>query len=144
MTATPQSLANEIARLDGVMAIAQGGNRFFLYDPDGRGEKAQMFPMATILTSDAYDTHSNLDREGVFRINIGVDKETFLSLFGGRASQLDPRDFSVLDTILPHPDYGAQYFVCVLNPDETLGEVRRLLTIAHGVAAKRYRGGRDD
>lgn len=139
MPATADSLAAEIAAMEGVVALESAYGRFFMYDPEGTGGHA--FPMATILEDNANDTWSDLDRDGVFCVNIGVDKETFLALFGAKASELGARDYTARDTLLPHPDYGAQYFVRVLNPDATLGTVRELLAIAHGVAAKRTRSG---
>ena len=142
MPATADSLAAEIAALEGVVVTENAYGRFFMYDPEGTG--GHVFPMATILTDNANDSWSDLDREGVFCVNIGVDRETFLALFGAKASELGERDYTVLDTLLPHPDYGAQYFLRVLNPDATLEKVRELLVIAHRVAAKRTRGGQKD
>ena len=126
--------------MEGVAVVEQDGHWFFFFDPQGLGGARHRFPMATIVTSNAYDTHSDLDREGAFRINFGVDKETFVSLFGGRMSDLQRRDYAERDVLLPHPDYGAQFFVCVVNPERTLEQVRELLRLAHGVAARRDTG----
>jgi len=53
------------------------GYKFFFYGEDHR------LPFATMASSDnEYDRVSNLDRPGVFRLNIGVKKETFHALFG--------------------------------------------------------------
>jgi hypothetical protein len=35
-----------------------------------------------LVTSDLYDQFSNLNRPSVFRLNIGIGKQTFRSLFG--------------------------------------------------------------
>lgn len=134
----PQRIREEIEALDGVVTIELNADSFFFYDPDELGGAARMFPMATIVTSNAYDTYSGLDREGVFRLNLGVDRETFLDLFGAKASELTP-DYTALDTIMPHPEYGNSYFLCVLNPEDTMSAVRTMLTKAHEVAAQRYR-----
>jgi hypothetical protein len=70
---------------------------------------------ATIVTTDEHDmgTPSNLTaRPEVFRLNIGVGKDTFERLLG---STTDP-DYAALDTVLPHPVYAKQRWLCVLNP----------------------------
>lgn len=41
---------------------------------------------------------------------------------------------------MPHPVYGRNHFVCVLNPsDSTFDEVRPLFKEAYEIAAKRAR-----
>ena len=60
------------------------GDTFFIYDP-GRGlPPNRRFPFATIVTKDYgdFDCASQLNRPGVFRLNIGVSKDTYRSLFG--------------------------------------------------------------
>src|SRR5262245_17583703 len=83
---------------------------FFLYDPDRDLPPERQFPFATIVNKDYadFDRSSNLDRPGVFRLNIGVDKGTFRARFdrGGE------HDFAALDRLLPHPVYAAQSWVC--------------------------------
>ena len=137
-TPDSQSLRREIESLDGVVVVPLNQDSFFFYDPDEIGESARMFPMATIVTSNAYDNYSDLDREGVFRLNLGVDKETFHELFGREASNL-AHDYTKLDVVMPHPDYGNSFFVCVLNPVDSLPQVRKLIAKAHEIAAGRYR-----
>ena len=61
----------------GVETSTAFGYIFFFY----RSERK--FPFATLISSDQdHDRFSNLDRPGVFRLNIGVSKKTFQSLFG--------------------------------------------------------------
>ncbi len=71
----------------------------------------------TIVTKDYgdFDRASHLDRPGVFRLNIGVGKDTYRSLFGpqppppGEAGVVDTgHDFTILDQLLPHPVYAPQ------------------------------------
>ena len=74
----------------------------------------------------------------MFRLNIGVGKETFSSLFGPLPWSAG-RDFTVLDQIMPHPVYAPQAWVCVLNPrDATFQAVRPLLAEAYDLAVRRY------
>ena len=114
------------------------GDTFFIYDPEGKLEGARQFPFATIVTKDygEFDKASNLNREGVFRLNIGVSKQTFQKLFGGRREH----DFTAMDTLMPHPVYAEHHWVCVLNPsDETYATLTPLLDEAYEVAVRRYR-----
>jgi hypothetical protein len=66
------------------------------------------------VTTDEHDmgSPSNLAREGVFRLNIGVGRETFERLVG---SMVNP-DYAALDVILPHPVYAKQRWLSILNP----------------------------
>lgn len=99
-----------------------------------------MLPFATLIASDQeHDRFSDLDRPGVYRLNIGVSQETFQSLFG--TAKVDPAryDYTALDVIMPHPEYAKQNFICVLSPGEaTFEKVRLLLAAAHKIAAKRF------
>jgi hypothetical protein len=110
------------------------GYTFFFYRDD------HMLPFATMVAADnEHDTISNLDRPGVFRVNIGVSKQTFQALFGERGQRVEDYDFTVLDTLMPHPEYAAQSFLCVLNPGEaTIQQLRVLLAEAYQLAVQRY------
>jgi hypothetical protein len=99
------------------------------------------FPnFATIVTTDEHDdgTPSKLSRPGVFRLNIGVGRQTFERLVG---SEAEP-DYAAFDRVLPHPVYAKQLFVSILNPsDATFRDVvLPLLAEAHDrLAAQRAR-----
>jgi hypothetical protein len=118
----------------GVETTDAFGYTFFFYGPE------RMLPFATLVAADnEYDRVSNLDRPGVFRLNIGVSKQTFQSLFGTAKVEVSTYDFTALDTIMPHPEYAAQHFVCVLNPsDVTLTRVQALLAEAYDLAVRRH------
>ena len=117
-----------------VEATSSLGYTFFFY----RSERK--LPFATLISSDYdYDRISNLDRPGVFRLNIGISKQTFQSLFGTTKVDVSNYDFTALDVIMPHPDYAKQHFVCVLSPSETTFErVGALLAEAYDIAVRRY------
>ena len=109
------------------------GYTFFFYGAD------HVVPFATLAASDnEYDRVSNLDRPGVYRLNIGLTRETFEALFGAGKVDVSAYDFTALDTIMPHPEYAAQHFVCVLSPSAaTFERVQALLAEAYEVAARR-------
>ena len=129
------SVANYITQtFPGVETTTNFGYTFFFYKSD------HMVPFATIASSDnEYESISKLDRPGVFRLNIGISRETFQSLFGSAQADVGSYDFSALDVIMPHPDYAQQHFICVLSPsEETFAKIRGLLAEAYDIAVRRY------
>lgn len=118
----------------GVETTTNFGYTFFFYRSD------HILPFATLISSDQdYDRISNLDRPGVFRLNIGVSRETFQSLFGTAKVDVSSYDFTALDVIMPHPEYAQQSFICVLSPSEaTFERVRALLAEAYDIAVRRF------
>jgi Family of unknown function (DUF6194) len=124
---------------DGVKITVHEGNSFFSYDPE------QKFPFATLMTNDVNDGASNLNRPSVFRLNIGVSRETYQSLFGPQpAFDRDGgvintgHDFTALDQLMPHPIYAPMSWICVLNPVETLETVKQLLAEAYEIDVKKH------
>jgi SAM-dependent methyltransferase len=118
-----------LTSLAGVQTVEKDGDIYYFVGSE------HMFPFVTLVTGDRHDTVSNLDRPGVYRLNVGVSKTTFQSLFP--KGEGEP-DYAALDQILPHPVYGKMYWVCVLNPSvETFETVKSLITEAHETAAKK-------
>lgn len=117
--------------LEFAQAVEVDGNIFFFEDEDHK------MPFATLLTNDLHDRESMLEREGVFRLNVGVGKETFHKLCA-KALAGTRKDFTKLDTWMPHPAYGQMQWICILNPSEGKGgQVREILTEAYEIARKR-------
>lgn len=69
-------------RFAGLDVVSASGDTFFFYDPDRSMDPRRRLPFATIVTRDAYDSVSKIDRAGVFRLNVGVSRETYRSMFG--------------------------------------------------------------
>jgi len=133
-----------VDRFDGVDIVEADGNAFIFYNPPGETPPDHRFPFATIVANDLCDQFSDLDRAGVFRLNVGVSRRTCEGLFGARAEVAEAAyDFAALDTIMPHPVYGQQFWVCVLTPSTaTFERVKPLLAEAHGRAVRRHHPGR--
>ncbi len=127
------------ASFPGVADVVADETHFFYYDPGGDVPSDRRLPFATLVSSDAYDTFSQLDRPGVFRLNIGISPETFRALFPAEPDEDEAgHDFTALDRIMPHPVYGRMFWVAVLNPGETtFQEVVPLLAEAHDRAVTR-------
>lgn len=127
----------DVASRDSGAPEVAWGDSFFFYDPDRTLPPDRRMPFATIVTKDYgdFDCASNLNRPSVFRLNVGVSKQTYQSLFGSCLSPSNAGDsgesgydFTALDQLLPHPVYGKMYWVCVLNPSAaTFQEVVRPL-----------------
>ncbi len=125
---------------EGVDYVVASGDTFFFYDPEHK------FPFATIVTKDdEYDNASHLNRPSVFRLNIGVSKQTFRALFPSKESSAEESasaessfDLAALDRLMPHPVYGSMYWVCVLNPStETFKTLQPLLAEAYELFVKK-------
>ncbi|MEN9938541.1 MAG: hypothetical protein RLZZ387_5120 [Chloroflexota bacterium] len=118
----------------GVETATNFGYTFYFYRDD------HMLPFATMIAADTeYDRVSNLDRPGVYRLNVGVSKQTFQRLFGTDEPRAEEYTFTALDRLMPHPEYAAQSFLCVLSPSSaTFGQLQPLLAEAYDLAVKRY------
>jgi len=92
---------------------------------------------ATLVTSDEYDTASNLNRPGVYRLNIGVSKATFEKVVSSNTTP----DYTAFDQLMPHPVYAMQQWVSILNPSEGTFDkvVTPLLDEAHERVARARR-----
>jgi hypothetical protein len=93
---------------------------------------------ATIVTTDDHDQASDLAREGVFRLNLGVDRATFERI----AAAAPEPDFTAFDQLFPHPVYAAQRWVSIVNPSASTWRevVIPLIALAHDrLAAQRAR-----
>lgn len=132
------------------VVTVEGGDSFFFYNPDDSVPPDHRFPIITLVTGDRYDQFSDLDRPGVFRLNIGIGKETFRARFGkpqlpgsgeDESNAASAFDFTALDQVMPHPVYGRMYWVCVLNPsDETFAQdVQPLLAEAYALAVSKHK-----
>jgi Family of unknown function (DUF6194) len=121
------------------------GDSFFFFDPEG-SEENQRFPFATLVCSNypGFDTESELDRDGVFRLNIAVGRAGYERLLGHSPTEhgqhSDAYDYSEFDVLLPHPIYAGQGWVSIVNPGpRTSALAERLLLEAYELAEGRWR-----
>ncbi|MEU7818061.1 DUF6194 family protein [Pseudonocardia sp. NPDC049154] len=115
----------------GAVVLEAAGDLFFVHDPEGDLPDERKQPFVTIVTGGRYDDVSDLDRPGVYRLDVGVSRARF--------GQLDlGTDLTTLDVFLPHPIYASQHWICVLNPGaRTVGLLDELIVEAHGLARRK-------
>lgn len=127
---------------EGVETSTGGGYLFFFVGAE------RMLPFVTLANADnEHDSVSNLDRTGVYRLNIGVSPESFDTRLGAESRKLGTdalvaaHDYASLDRLMPHPHYAAQSWVCILNPSAEAFEetVKPLLQEAYDRAAARMK-----
>ena len=116
------------------------------YNPEGKLSRGVY--ILTIKEKDGdNDKASNVNRPGIYRINLGVRKETFRALFsaipkrptaGGIVDM--PFDFTVSNTILPHPVYAWMSWICMLSPtEEGFESLRPYIRESYELAIEKYR-----
>ena len=132
-------------KFNGLEINTNWGETGLFYNPEGKLKKG--IYLLTIKEKDgANDKASNLNREGVFRLNLGVSKTTFIELFGeiptrppaGGIINMD-YDFTKQNTLMPHPVYGWMSWLCVLNPGaDTFEGMLPLIEEGYDLALKKY------
>jgi hypothetical protein len=119
------------------------GEKSFFLNPGRQLKRGTYF--ATLKEKDGdNDKASYLDRDGIFRLNMGVSKDAYLSLFNTLPKRptkgcfIDgDYDFQRADIVLPHPVYGWMGWICVLNPsEETFETCKDFLDDAYDKAMK--------
>jgi len=93
------------------------------------------------------DQSSNLDRsEDLFRLNLGISKQSFIKLFGnipsrpsaGNVVEMD-YDFSEINKIMPHPIYSWMAWACVISPSrDTFNSLLPLIDEGYQMCLKKY------
>lgn len=126
---------------DGSPEIAWGDTFFYVRDNSGEPKK---MPFTTIVTKDytGFDSESNLNRGGLYRLNIEIGKEKFEDLFGFKTNEFEDNrsrfNFSSLNQLFPHPLYGSNGWVSIVNPDaDSAAKVNNLLDFSLERALRR-------
>jgi hypothetical protein len=123
------------------------GETSYFYNPGNRFPRGTYF--ATIKEKDGdNDRASALDGPGLWRLNFGVQRKTFVGLFGapparpGKGGVIEgPWNFSDCDVLTPHPIYGWMSWLAVKNPSvETFEFCKPLIVDAHMKAKATFEG----
>ncbi|MEL7070975.1 MAG: DUF6194 family protein [Cyanobacteria bacterium J06581_3] len=143
---TPEAIINRICtEFSGVVPKSSWGETSLFYNP-GKVLPSGIY-FCTVKEKDGEnDKASNLDRENVFRLAIGLQKERYVSLFGekpprpGKGSVVTTgHDFTKLNELMPHPVYAWMGWVQVLSPTvETFEKILPLLKEAHAASVQKF------
>ncbi|WP_350275976.1 DUF6194 family protein [Kribbella sp. HUAS MG21] len=141
---TVEELDRMFRAYDGVRVLEAQDDLFYLYDPAADLPPERQQPFATIVTGDHYEQVSRLDEPGSWRLNLGLTKSTYTSLFGAVPTERDADwvlasgyDYAARDTLMPHPFYASQYWVAIVNPTG-LDQLLPLVEEAYAFAARKY------
>ncbi|WP_294143879.1 DUF6194 family protein [uncultured Clostridium sp.] len=135
-----------IDNLEGTVLVDSWGERGVFYNP-GNILKRGVYVLTVKEKDGDNDKSSNLNRENIYRVNLGVRKTTFAEMFGsipkrpskGGIVDMD-YNFSAINQILPHPIYAWMGWICSLNPSEkTFEELKPLIQEAYEYAKEKYR-----
>jgi len=116
---------NIVNSFDGVVPKSSWGETSLFYNPEKVLPNGVYF--CTIKEKNGEnDRSSELDRDGVFRLSFGIEKESYKKLFGEKPKRpakgciVNTRhDFTALNELMPHPIYGWMSWVQILNPTES-------------------------
>lgn len=121
------------------------GEKGIFYNP-GKKLKRGVYVLTIKEKDGENDRASNLSREEIYRVNLGVRKNTFTALFGktpkrplkGGIVEMD-YDFTEIDRLLPHPVYAWMSWICILNPSEkSFEKIKPLIFEAYECAKEKY------
>ena len=142
----PADIIEKIASsFEGVIPKSSWGETSLFYNPGKLLPNGVYFCTIKEKNGDN-DKSSNLDRDGVFRLSIGISKESYTAQFGPRPKRpskgciIDTdHDFTETNMLMPHPIYGWMSWIQVLNPTElTLASAMPLITEAHSNAVIKF------
>lgn len=134
-----------IENLHDTTVVESWGEKGIFYNPQNVLKRGVY--VLTIKEKDGKnDKASNLNRENIFRVNIGLRKEMFKEMFGvipkrpNAGCIVDMNyDFTLLDTIVPHPVYAWMGWISVLNPsDETFEKLKPFIQEAYEFSKEKF------
>ena len=143
---TPEAVLQYcLTRLEDTVQVRSWGEQGIFYNPGGVLKRG-VYVLTVKEKDGANDRASRLDRPGVYRVNLGLRRETYTRLFGpvparppkGSAVELD-RDFSALDVLIPHPVYAWMGWAAVLSPsEETFETLKPLIRESYACAREKF------
>ena len=130
----------------GIKVIDAWGEKGFFYNPDAFLKRGIYF--CTLKEKDgANDKASMLNRDGVYRLNFGISKQTFLSFFNvipkrpGKSDVIEGvYDFIQVDQLTPHPVYGWMAWVSISNPSmNSFEKIKGLIDESYKIVLEKYK-----
>jgi Family of unknown function (DUF6194) len=145
-TMTPNQIIEHVfGALAGVVPKSSWGETAVFYNPGSNLPNDVYF--CTIKQRDGEnDKVSDLNRDGFFRLSIGLSRPSYHWLFGDRPPRpakgrivTTGRDFAALNELMPHPIYAWMGWVQVLSPTtERFAELAPLIQDAHSLAVAKF------
>lgn len=139
-------LAYCLKNLTGTILVESWGERGIFYNPNHTLKRGTY--VLTIKEKDgANDKSSHLNRQGIYRVNLGLKKPSFQTLFGpvparpaaGGVVEM-PYDFTAADCLLPHPVYAWMGWISVLNPSpSTFNKLKPLIQESYEFAVEKFK-----
>lgn len=134
-----------LEHLTDVVEVVSWGERSLFYNPGGVLKRG-VYVMTIKEKDGPNDKGSKLNRDHVWRVNVGIRPTTFQQFFGDLPKRPEKGqvvdmayDFSVMNTILPHPVYAWMGWVCVLNPSSgTFEHLKPLINEAYEFAKEKF------
>ena len=134
-----------LSSLNGTVLVESWGEKGIFYNP-GLVLKRGVYVLTVKEKDGDNDKASNLDRTGIYRVNLGLRKSTFQKMYGkiparptaGGVVDMDC-DFTALDIIIPHPVYAWMGWVSVLNPSkQTFERLKPLIQEAYEFSVEKF------
>ena len=142
----PKAIIEDLCNaLDGVVPKASWGETSLFYNPGKALPHGVYF--CTIKEKDgANDQASNLNRDGVFRLAIGLPPSTYVMLFGSKPARPSKgavvttgHDFQECNLLMPHPIYAWMGWAQILSPNqEQYEKIRPLIVQAYELARQKF------
>lgn len=134
-----------LSSLNGTVLVESWGEKGIFYNP-GLVLKRGVYVLTVKEKDGDNDKASNLDRTGIYRVNLGLRKSTFQKMYGkiparpaaGGVVDMDC-DFTALDIIIPHPVYAWMGWASVLNPSkQTFERLKPLIQEAYEFSVEKF------
>ena len=134
-----------LEHLEGTVLMNSWGETGVFYNP-GHVLKRGIYVLTIKEKDGKNDQASQLDRPGMYRVNLGPRKQTYVNLFGpvpkrppkGGVVELD-MDFAQTNILLPHPVYAWMGWVCVVNPSaQTFESMKPLIQESYMFANEKF------
>ncbi len=143
---TPEEIIQYIcSNLSGVVPKASWGETSLFYNP-GRVLPNGVYFCTLKQHNGENDQASNLEREGVFRVAIGLNPKTYVRLFGQKPARpskggivATDHDFTKLNELMPHPIYAWMCWAQILCPScHQFESIFPLIEEAYQDAARKF------
>jgi len=142
----PSKIIEKIcSRLDGIKPKSSWGETSLFYNPDNLLPNGVYFCTIKEKNGDN-DKASELDRDNVFRISIGLPPKIYEDLFGIKPTRptkgcivSTKHDFTQLNALMPHPIYAWMSWAQILSPSqEKFDEILPYIIKSHSSAIVKF------